>query len=207
MTIFATLSAALTTPGLIGLIALVVFLIVLAVRKSFGQYWERFASLVSPDLDQEVTAGSVVLSKFVQGLPAVIIGAVIGAATSGAALAPTLLSALAGALAVFGHELAKAIPIIPYTGSTGTGKNPVIPKSPNLPTGVATLAFMLMLAAMVTGCPAATPEPCSPSQKSAIEAKFVEEVAIKCAAYDDTSKCPEYPAIKAERAKAEVPCR
>lgn len=148
MSLFAFVSASLGTGGTVGLIMLVCFTLVFLIRKKFGTAWEKLFSQVDPGLDQEINAGGVIVSKFMQSLPSVLIGTVIGTVTSGAALAPALLGALGGLLAAFAHEFAKAIPFIPYTGSTGSSKLPG-PSKP--PTGVIA-ALCIAMALSVTGC-------------------------------------------------------
>src|SRR6478735_548536 len=103
MSLFVILQTALGTPALIGLFAAVAFAVVYVIRKKYGAQWEKLAALV-PALNFDLTPGYVILSKFVQALPSVLIGAALGAVTSGASLWPTVLSALAGLLAPLGHE-------------------------------------------------------------------------------------------------------
>lgn len=67
-------------------------------RKFWPGLW-AFADAYSPD--------GTVASKVVQGLPALLIGALITACTMGLDLKTTFLGALAGAAAPFTHELMK----------------------------------------------------------------------------------------------------
>lgn len=138
MSLFLVIQAAIGTPALIGLIAIVVFGIVYLARKFFGKQWEAVARLI-PALNFDLTPGMVILSKAFQALPATIVAASIGAVASGGALTPTLLAALAGPLAAIGHELLKAYPGFPYQGATDNMLSPVtikLPPDPKLPTGV-----------------------------------------------------------------------
>ncbi len=209
MNYFAVLVSYIGMPAVVGLISAISFLFVYLVRKRFGSQWEYLASYI-PALNFNLTPGYTILSKFAQALPATLFAAGIGAVTSGGALVPTLLAALAGPLAVLGHELLKVIPWIPYRGETPVS-DPVIPPAPKLPTGISAstttkiIAGTLMIG--VLSCASPKPEPCTPADKARIEANYSENVAIKCAAYASLAECPGYPALAAERKKEEIPCR
>lgn len=200
MSLFVILQTALTTPGFIGLIALVAFVAVYIIRKKFGPQWEKLASVI-PALNFDLTPGLVILSKFVQALPSVLIAAAIGAATSGASLGPTLLAALAGLLAPLGHELIKAVPFIPYRGETGEAK---LPGAPKLPTGLTMI--VLALAVSMFGCSAGNPEPCSPADKAEIM-RVYSVGYLNCFNDDSTVEQSCIDNQKAIRAKNEEKCR
>ena len=200
MSLFAILQASLTTPGVIGLFALIAFVAVYLIRKKWGPQWERLAAYV-PALNFDLTPGTVILSKFVQALPSVLIAAALGAVSSGASLGPTLLAALAGLLAPLGHEFAKAVPFIPYKGETGEAK---LPGAPKLPTGL----MALMIAVSMWGCAGTQiKDPCSAADKAEIQREYAIAFTEKCFSFDSAASCPYTNDLKAERAKSEEKCR
>lgn len=213
MSLFAVLVAHLGMPAVIGIISTVVFLIVYLIRKVFGKQWDKAASYI-PALNFNLTPGYSLLSKFAQSVPAILLAAGIGALTSGVSLGPTLISALAGPLAVLGHEMLKAFPFVPYKGATPESKDDLnIPGPPNLPTGLTfptsktTIVLAALCVSLMNCLPSSQVKVCSAADKAAIEAQYIENVAIKCAAYNSFDECPAAPDLAAQRAKDEIPCR
>lgn len=168
MSTFILLQALMGTPALVGVFAVITFLLVYAIRKRWGHAWERVAAYV-PALGFDMTPGLTIVSKLFQMLPGALIGAALGAVTSGASLGPTLISALAGPLASVGHELAKAIPVIPYRGETDNPDR--LPAPPRLPKGLTLLIVGMVLA--IGACLPGMPPTCSPDD-AAMAAHAVE---------------------------------
>ncbi len=199
MSLFLVLQAALGTPGLVGLFAVIVGGIIYVIRKKFGPQWERLVGFV-PALNFDMTPWLALLSKLVQALPGTVLAAVLGAVTSGGSLVPTLVSALAGLLAAIGHEVLKAIPQIPYKGETGEAK---LPSPPKVPTGL--LTIVLVLSVFACG-PTAIKDPCSAADKAEIERVYIVE-AVKCFNADTAVEESCLADQKAIRAKTEEKCR
>lgn len=205
MSLFIILQTAMGTPALIGLLSVVSFLLVFGIRKVFGRQWERVANLI-PAINFDLTPGWTILSKLVQALPATLIAATIGAATSGVSLGPTLVAATAGLLSVSGHEFAKWLPLIPYRGDTANvlSGGPKIPGLPGVSTGLVVGAICLALVSCSAGRLA---EPCSAADKAAIVSKYAAIELQECGDYDSLNSCPFFDDIKADRAKEDAKCR
>jgi hypothetical protein len=199
MSIFLAIQTALTTPGLLGVFTLVTFVLVYAIRKKYGPQWERLVAFI-PALNIDLTPGWVILNKFVQALPGIVVAAALGAITSGASLGPTLLAALAGPLASLFHEFAKWLPILSYRGETGELK---LPKAPKLPTGIASLMIVFSL----FSCAGLPKEPCSAKEKAAIMANYSIEFVKKCSAFKTSAECPYTEELRAKRHQETMKCR
>lgn len=65
----------------------------------------------------------------------------------------------------------------------------------------------MALCAALGGCETVNTRTCTAADKANIEARYSENVAIKCAAYGSLAECPYYTELKADRANAEKPCR
>lgn len=108
------------------LLVAAVFLTVYVLRKLFPRTWEFFAGAVPVSVIDPAPL-LLVLSKAWQALPAMVIGGVATALTTGGDVRASVKGALFGALAALAHELAKAAPWLPYRGEVGKLRTPTLP--------------------------------------------------------------------------------
>lgn len=101
-----------------GVLIVSVFLAVYGLRKwaPTAKLWERIANVI-PSLNFDMTPGLAFLRKAWQGVIPTVFAAVAGALASGGNVKVALIAALAGPITVFGHEFAKWLPFLPYTGA------------------------------------------------------------------------------------------
>jgi hypothetical protein len=124
------------------LLVSVVFAAVYLLRKAFPRAWELFASVVPvPVIDPAPLL--LLLSKSWQALPGALLGAAAAALASGADVRSAVKGALFGALAALAHEVAKAVPWLPYKGEVGRFRGP-----PTLP-----VLYLFVPAALVSTWP------------------------------------------------------
>lgn len=102
-----------------GVLTVFIFLTMYALRKwaPTAKLWERVANVI-PALDFDMTPGLAFLRKTWQGLFPTLVSAIVGALASGGSVKVAAIAALAGPITVFGHEFAKWLPFLPYTGQT-----------------------------------------------------------------------------------------
>ena len=127
-------------------LSLAVFGIIYAIRKFLPSLWLQFSAFV-PAIDESRIRGA--LRKIWQALPGVAMGAVIPTLASGGDVKLALYGAVAGAFAPFIHEIAAALPFVPYKGEIGKPKPkdpPDDPPSAQKPAGLSTLALAMVLA-------------------------------------------------------------
>jgi hypothetical protein len=107
-----------------GLLTLAIWLSAYVIRKLVPKLWELPAALALreaaflrfPDLRPALSF----LWSVWQGLPSVLLGALVGAWQLGTDPAAAWKGAIAGALAPALHHLLKALPFIPYRGELGS---------------------------------------------------------------------------------------
>jgi len=98
------------------LLALAVFVICYLLRRFAPSVWERLVAIYPVSVD---TSGAVVaLRKVQQSWPSALLGAVLPVLMTGGDTKLALKGALVGLLAPVIHELAKALPFLPYRGET-----------------------------------------------------------------------------------------
>lgn len=105
-----------------GVLSIVVFLVVFGLRKAFPRQWEALVSwMPSLAFDEKpvmaILVGAARLA--IQTIPGAVIGAVLGAFSTGGDPKAAALAALATGVAAAMHHAFKALPFIPYTGKVG----------------------------------------------------------------------------------------
>ncbi len=151
------------------LLALLIFGVIFAVRKLAPGLWAVLLQWV-PSLGFDETPALELVHKFVQSIPALVMAAVLSALGSGGNVKQAVVLALAGPLAVLGHELLKWLPFVPYLGALGQRKVP--------PMLMLMLCFMLAVPLVLfcsacglfaPGKPLAPVAGCAPSASSLLD--------------------------------------
>ncbi len=99
-----------------------IFGLVLAWRKLWPDSWRAYSALI-PVSEEQTSRFAVAVRKVWQGLPSLVLSAIVGALGTGADVWPTLKLALLGVLPPLIHELSWR-----YQGNLGDGK-PLVPPS------------------------------------------------------------------------------
>jgi hypothetical protein len=148
-----------TLPYLI--LTLAAYAAVYAWRKYSPRSWLWFESRVP--FAAEFDAGEELAHNIALSLPSVIMAGALAALTSGGALVPTILGAVAGAFAPLLHHVRKVLPFDPYRGAVADSTTlPKPPRPPVLP------ILLLVLSLTKLGCSAAAPRvPCDASDHQA----------------------------------------
>lgn len=165
----------------------VIWLTALVARKIMPTKWEALARW--PFGDADLKPAGMLAFKIWQGVPSVLAGAILAAATMRLDYGLLWKGALAGACAPILHELLKALPFVPYRGGPGDG-----PPGASGGGGVGVLAC-LVLSLLTGGCGPA-PAPCSNADLTRGElAQLQLECAVKraeaCPDAGVEDPCPE----------------
>lgn len=146
-----------THPELVwALLALAVFAICYLLRRFAPSVWERAVAIYPLSVD---TSGAVVaLRKVQQTWPSALIGAVLPVLLTGGDTKLALKGALVGLFAPVIHELAKALPFLPYRGETKVKPkdDDRTPPTGGKPVGLVASCFAAVTLALCLSCSAAS---------------------------------------------------